>query len=210
MLTVENIPWWLKPFYLVFFYFLAGLCVFSYWMVRSTIRIQLHGNEKADACPNAIYAIWHENWIAYFVCFPKLKNHVWMSHAAWYMKHVNLVGLSSGVERFVYGSTGNAGREAADQLVIALKNGASTTFSPDGPYGPAKVLKKGILHIAMQSGVPIIPIHFQVPHAIRVPFTWEGKRYPRPFTTVDITFGEPLFVTEATFKENAVWLSASL
>jgi lysophospholipid acyltransferase (LPLAT)-like uncharacterized protein len=55
------------------------------------------------------------------------------------------------------GSSLHEGKKGADNIVEALNNGYSTVVFPDGPYGPLHEIKKGVLHMATQSKVPIVP-----------------------------------------------------
>jgi lysophospholipid acyltransferase (LPLAT)-like uncharacterized protein len=116
------------------------------------------------------------------------------------MRHILVILWWLGVREYVLGSTGDGGREAAIRLVEELKRGKSTVVSPDGPYGPSKQLKKGALHLAKQSGAPLVAIEFQLSHVWKIPWTWEGKQYPRPFSTARVIFHEPVYVTEENFS----------
>lgn len=200
---IDNIPLILRPVYWLVTTLLGTFFVFTYWLVRRTCRIEYLNRDRAEALPNAIYILWHENWIPYFICFPRHENHVWMSHAAWYMKQVFVVLWWLRVREVIPGSTGDGGREAANRLVVELKRGKSTVVAPDGPHGPRRVLKKGALHMSHQSGVPIVPLRFELSAPWIIPGTWDGKRYPRPFSRVRIFFGEPVQVSAETFERSA-------
>ena len=100
----------------------------------------------------------------------------------------------------ILGSTGHGGRKAAEQLVRELRAGRSTGIAPDGPGGPARVLKRGVFHIAAQTGVPIVPLRFTLSRAWQLP-TWDRKRLPQPFSTITVRFGKPISVPEDSFDE---------
>jgi len=62
---------------------------------------------------------------------------------------------------FVDRSDNKAAREALEPAVTALKNGTSIIIFPEGTRSPTNKLskfKKGGFHLAMQAGVPIVPI----------------------------------------------------
>jgi lysophospholipid acyltransferase (LPLAT)-like uncharacterized protein len=84
--------------------------------------------------------------------------------------------------------------------VESLKNGYSTVLLPDGPGGPAFVAKKGVLHIALQSGIPILPIRFQTARVFQLK-TWDKKKWPLPFCTIKVQYLEPIEVTNDTFDK---------
>jgi hypothetical protein len=99
-----------------------------------------------------------------------------------------------GVKKIVLGSTGHSGRDAAELLVDYLRLGYSTVINPDGPNGPAFVLKKGILYLALESKVPIVPLRFSL-SSYRELKTWDRKKFARPFSTIEMKIGEPIYVT---------------
>jgi len=71
---------------------------------------------------------------------------------------------------------------------------------PDGPRGPAGVLKDGVLHISQQSGVPILPIRFRPSRFVRLR-GWDRKHFPLPFGRIRVDYGTPVSVTESNFEE---------
>jgi hypothetical protein len=132
-----------------------------------------------------------------------------MQHPAWYTKPVAVLLSMIGVQRFILGSTGHDGRRAADELVTYLKGGYSTLIAPDGPRGPARTLKKGVLHIALQSGVPIVPMHISATRSLRSS-SWDRKMQPLPFSTIHVVVGSPIVVTTSTFDESLEALTHAL
>jgi lysophospholipid acyltransferase (LPLAT)-like uncharacterized protein len=124
-----------------------------------------------------------------------------MQHPAAYMKpvHVALHLMGIGV---ILGSGGEEGRQAADLLEESVREGFSTAISPDGPRGPSGLLKKGVLHIALKSGVPILPVRLATSRGIVLP-SWDKKLVPLPFSTIRVFIEEPLTVTEGNLEEVA-------
>jgi lysophospholipid acyltransferase (LPLAT)-like uncharacterized protein len=116
------------------------------------------------------------------------------------------IGLKLMRIRVLLGSGGEEGRRAAKDLVNLLRKGWSTVISPDGPQGPQGVLKKGVLHISMQSGVPILPVRFVAPRTFALP-SWDKKLLPLPLFKVTVVFGEPITVNESNFEEAAKLLA---
>jgi lysophospholipid acyltransferase (LPLAT)-like uncharacterized protein len=123
-----------------------------------------------------------------------------MQHPNWYMKPIHVLLRLMGVETIILGSTGHSGREAADQLVEHLKQGYSTVLNPDGPQGPAFILKKGIIHISMQSEVPIVALQFNASKFFELK-TWDRKKFPYPFSTVRMRIGYPIQITSDNLDE---------
>jgi lysophospholipid acyltransferase (LPLAT)-like uncharacterized protein len=124
-----------------------------------------------------------------------------MQHPAAYMKPVH-IGLRLMGIRILLGSGGEEGRKAARELVELLSKGWWTVISPDGPYGPEGVLKKGVLHIAMHSRAPILPVQFIASRTFVLP-SWDRKLLPLPFSRITVVIGEPIKVTEVNFDRAA-------
>lgn len=97
-----------------------------------------------------------------------------------------------GIE-LVLGSTGHRGRQAADQVLARLRAGASTTVAPDGPDGPARHLRKGVLHLSAKSGVPIVPVRFHCSRRVLLP-GWDRQVLPLPFCRITVSYGAPMSV----------------
>jgi lysophospholipid acyltransferase (LPLAT)-like uncharacterized protein len=108
------------------------------------------------------------------------------------MTPVHVLLQLMGIE-LVLGSTGHGGRAAADRIRSCLLAGASTTVAPDGPEGPARHLRKGALHLAAQSGVPIVPMRFHCSRRLMLR-TWDRQVVPLPFCRITVSYGAPISV----------------
>jgi len=114
-----------------------------------------------------------------------------------------------GVKKIVLGSSGYSGKEAADQLAEYLKKGYSTVLLPDSPSGPPFQMKKGTLHISLQSNVPIAPMRFQSTNSFEIPH-WDRRKWPLPFSKITVVFGEPIQITKDNFEMAYNLISKSL
>ena len=189
---VDNVPLAVRPLFLLGSY-CAALILFIYaWLVHLTSDIKFSGLEQLEG-RNYVFCHWHTFIALYFAVFTHHDHHAWMQHPYWFMKPIHILLRWLGVERIILGSSGHEGRRAADELVQLLVGGYSTVVLPDGPAGPPFVMRKGVLHIAEQSGVPIVPIRFAASSYVRLP-TWDKKLLPLPFGTIEVTFGPPLRV----------------
>ena len=197
---VDSVPAVLLPFFYLLTYGCAAVCLVYAVIVHYTSKIVFEGEKHLASHPNYIFCHWHTYIILYFAVFIRHHSHAWMQHPLWFMKVSHLFLRFIGVEKIILGSTGHHGHEAANLLVESLKNGYSTVLLPDGPGGPAFVAKKGVLHIALQSGIPILPIRFQTARVIQLK-TWDKKKWPLPFCTIRVLYLEPIEVTENTFEQ---------
>ena len=203
---VDNIPHALKPIFYLFGYGMGVILFFFALILRITIKVEITGQEYLREHSNHIFGHWHSSVPLATLCgvpsvFPVLGrgSYAFMQHPSWYMKpcHV-LLGLM-GVEKIILGSTGYSGRNAADQLVEYLKRGYSTVVMPDGPNGPPFILKKGILHMSLQSGAPIVAIQFISSNYYEFN-TLDRKKLSQPFSTIKIKIGKPIHVTTDNFE----------
>lgn len=82
MLRVDNIPWYIQPFFLLFGYGVGVLFYAYIRLMHYTCRIQFTGI-NLPVNNSTIYCIWHESLVLYFIAFPKVRKQVWMNHPAW-------------------------------------------------------------------------------------------------------------------------------
>lgn len=204
---VDNIPLILKPFFLLYAYTLAFVSYALLIFTNLTCQIKKKGNNYKG---NAVYAIWHENLLLYFTVYLRYKEpYIWMNHPLWYMKPVHLILKLAGVRKIFLGSTGHGGKRALENVVAYLKNGHNTLVACDGPAGPYKQLKYGVLEMSKQANVPVIAIKFTASKYFTLP-GWDRKRIPYPFTTISVEYQEPVFVSEENYSRSAGIIAAGM
>lgn len=180
-------------------------------------RIRVHGREHIPLDSPVVFCCWHESVLmAHGAFYPSYRHRLtgrkiaWMVHPAWIFHCTTTYLKLMGVSHVAFGTKGQSGRRAADQLVDLLSAGISVFMIPDGPVpGPPRQLKKGVLHVAMQSGAPVVPIRFSVRRCLRL-WQWDRKFYPTPFCRIDVHIGEPLRVTENNFEQRLVDINRAL
>lgn len=199
---VDDVPWFWQPFWLVWSWLVALAFGALLAVLHASCRIRFEGSEKLSPGANYIYSFWHRGLGLWFIAFlRRQRGQAWLQHPSAYMKPVHLVLQWMGV-RICLGSSGEQGRKAASALTELVKEGASTVITPDGPHGPPQRLKKGVLHIAAGSGVPVVPVRLNASPAIRLR-TWDGKWLPLPFSRIWVTFAAPITVTAENFDQAA-------
>jgi HAD superfamily hydrolase (TIGR01490 family) len=96
------------------------------------------------------------------------------------------------------GNTGDA-RAALEPVVQRLNDGYSIAISPEGTRSPTRAVghfKKGAFHMAMQGGVPIVPVVIRNAGEL----LWRGSKVMRS-GTVDVHVHEPISVADWTVEE---------
>lgn len=167
------------------------------WRVRTEGRNPLIGNRDAQ-----IGAMWHRDGIVAAWWFRDLGISTPVSRSA----DGDLVApivVALGYGELPRGSSSRGGGAALRGLVRSLEAGASAGILIDGPHGPARQSKLGIVSLARLTGTPITPIAFGASRALRFN-SWDGTILPLPFARVVARFGEPICVPrEATPDDEA-------
>lgn len=114
----------------------------------------------------------------------------------------------------VRGSSSEGGREGLRALHRAVKReGVSPLVLPDGPRGPARVVKPGALVLAAAAGIPVMPFGFRVERAWRLR-SWDRIVMPKPFARIEVHVGEPMIAephpSPEEERERAERLAATL
>ncbi len=72
----------------------------------------------------------------------------------------------------------------------------------DGPKGPKRIVKKGIIEIAKMANVPIVPAVWWSKDITFLKFkSWDEFRFPLIGTRLVMLFGEPIYLSENPDEE---------
>jgi lysophospholipid acyltransferase (LPLAT)-like uncharacterized protein len=85
----------------------------------------------------------------------------------------------------VRGSSNHGGYDVYRAALGKLAIGSDIVITPDGPTGPSRRCKKGIVRLASTAELPIVVLRFRFSHAISLK-TWDNFRVPLPFSRVEI------------------------
>ena len=150
-----------------------------------------------------VYAMWH----AHQLCIHGIRNrdkiHVLISRSR------DGEIIADVVERWgfqtVRGSKGKKGAvEATMQMISILKSGENCAMMVDGPKGPPRVVKDGVIKIAKMAGVPIVPIYWYSKNFTFAKFpSWDEMRSPVFATNLINLYGEPIYITKDGDEEEA-------
>jgi Uncharacterized protein conserved in bacteria len=172
--------------------FLAAL-VIRLWMSTIRVRVVSADGQTHPIDPQSrryLYAFWHETILAPLVR-RRLPARVLIS------QHVDgeLIAqvchfLGIGVVR---GSTARGGSQALMEMIRGSRDGRHLAITPDGPRGPRREIKPGIVMIASQTGLAIVPIGVGFTRAWRAA-SWDGFAVPYPFSTIAAVIGEPIVI----------------
>ena len=95
--------------------------------------------------------------------------------------------------KVIRGSSSDKGKEAFEGIVSALNiPGSLVAMTPDGPKGPAKIPKAGVIKAAQMTGAAINPASaYCTKHWA---FTnWDTFYVPKPFGRIEVIYGDPIY-----------------
>lgn len=138
-----------------------------------------------------VFLLWHD------VLLPLLWRHRWQSIAivvseARDGQYLADFAASLGY-RAVRGSSTRGAARALLGAVRELQAGYAVAFTPDGPRGPRRELKPGVVAAAQRGGGVIVPLHAEADRAWRLD-SWDRFMIPKFGARVRIVYGRPFEV----------------
>lgn len=183
--------------------FAAWLVVTSLKLLFATCRKEFAifpGTNGWDASISSrfLFAVWHD--VLFFPLLVAKPQHMSAltsrhqdgSYVAEILRLLNIQPFR--------GSTNRGGAQALRQLLDAAEQ-QHITLTPDGPRGPRREMKDGIVFLASRTGLPIVPAAFSCRRGIRLKGTWTDMLLPLPFTTAYCILGEPIHIPAELTRE---------
>jgi len=91
------------------------------------------------------------------------------------------------------GSRTKGGFKALQHLVGEIRQGHTVTLAADGSRGPLHVAQKGVLYLARETGIPILPVAAASTRRITLN-TWDRFEVPLPFGQTAFLVDAPLWI----------------
>lgn len=91
------------------------------------------------------------------------------------------------------GSSSRGGPRALLGAVRCLEEGIPVAITPDGPKGPRREIKPGVVQAAQRAGAQVIPLHAIAASAWQAG-SWDRLAIPKPRTAVLVGYGEPFVI----------------
>lgn len=163
--------------------------------LRATARVEWQGREILDDLrrdPGGyILAFWHSRFVmmpyAYFD-----RRMVVLSSAHRDARRLAEVLACFGI-RNVVGSSTRGGAAGLRGLIREARAGSDLGFTPDGPRGPRRRVKPGVVAAARFTGLPIVPVTYSATRGRRLR-SWDRTLIPLPFAKIVFRYGMPLRV----------------
>lgn len=144
------------------------------------------------------YAAWHQNIMAGIMSTIGSSFVVIVSLS----KDGDLVAttLEKLGNRLARGSSSRGGKKAMTEMIELMRLGFPAALSVDGPRGPAREVKSGIVEIARVTNSCIVP-YIVYSKCFWSFNSWDKFRFPIPFTRIVIKYGNPIIVPEDVSRE---------
>lgn len=144
-----------------------------------------------------IYTFWHENLLmpAYHYGRPDIwvliSQHADGQVIAEACRHLGF--------RLVRGSATRGGVEAVRRM-LRFGGRVHLGITPDGPRGPRRRVKAGLVYLASRTGLPIVPVGFAFRRAWRLR-SWDRFALPLPWSAVEGVMMDAIRVPPDADKE---------
>jgi len=164
-------------------------------LAHATWRTDVKELEKLDTLRRAgrrvLVVFWHGK---YFPLFPLMAGRQARIFSSPSFRGAVVAELS---RRF--GNDGvilpaESGKRPRAAMVEALRDASLAALIVDGPLGPYHKVKRGALDVCSQLGFVILPVSAAGARQWVMEKRWDKREFPKPFTRVAMTVGDPIAV----------------
>ncbi len=148
-----------------------------------------------------VFAIWHEsNLVAAVAAYRLRPQHVHVSFSTRRFRGIVMNAMLQGLGWGAVTLPDPGSRSSAEATSVSRamarvgREAKSLVASCDGPIGPYRVAKPGVLIVARESGLPVLPWAVAIHPPIRLKRRWDRQLVPIPFCRMRVDQGELLRV----------------
>jgi lysophospholipid acyltransferase (LPLAT)-like uncharacterized protein len=127
------------------------------WLWTARVRIVTGDSQPHPVDPAVgryIYAFWHEALLGPIAVRPKARVLISQHRDGELIAQVcERLGLGT-----IRGSTARGGSQALLEMIRGSDAPLHLAITPDGPRGPRRELKPGVVMVASQTGLAIVPV----------------------------------------------------
>ena len=180
-------------------------------VLRASMRFESHNDavlERVKQQPGQyIMVFWHSRWAMMRFAHPFEKLAVLAS------RHRDAEMLVHVLERLnvvmARGSSTRGGMAGMREMLRRVRDGYDLAITPDGPRGPRRRIKDGVLAAAKITGIPIVAVGFGASRGRRIR-SWDRTLLPYPFGRGVFVYAEPMFVPADVKDEQMERMRAEL
>lgn len=172
---------------------------------RATQRLEVRGLEWLDQLKGSPIAVWHGRMqCPIFSVRGRRILSMASASADGEIATRSFAPLGISMAR---GSTGKGGQRALDQLIQWMheERADQVALTVDGPRGPARKVKPGIIELARALDRPIILASFSA-RSYWMLRSWDRMLLARPFARALVQFGPPVQLPENASTEESAGL----
>lgn len=172
---------------LVYFYVTCVGLTSRIRTIRGEIRDNLHKSGR-----HFIYAFWHQRQVLFTYTHRGANAAILVSRS----KDGEMIAETMRLSNIaaVRGSSSRGGAAALRELMEAIRSGFDIGITPDGPKGPAREIKEGIVYLAQKLAIPILPITNSLSFRLEIKKAWDHFHIPLPFSRAVVIYGDPIEV----------------
>jgi len=139
-----------------------------------------------------IFAFWHQRQVFFTWTHRGARVKILVSRSA----DGEIIARAMRLARIgvCRGSSSRGALEGTREMIEAAAEGLDVGFTPDGPKGPAREIKTGILYLAQKTGLPVVPITNALSRRLEFSRSWDRFQFPLPFARAVVLYGPPIFV----------------
>jgi lysophospholipid acyltransferase (LPLAT)-like uncharacterized protein len=176
-----------------------------------TLRLRVQGEdclrEHLAGGGRVLFASWHQRFYAGVDYLRPYRPAIMISQSAdgeMIARIVKAIGWTP-----VRGSSSRGGAIAMAGMIECLSKGKVGGHIVDGPRGPARTIKPGLIRIAQGARASIMPVYVAYARPWEAK-SWDRFQVPLPFTRVLMRFGRLIEVPEELESEQLRRLCADL
>jgi lysophospholipid acyltransferase (LPLAT)-like uncharacterized protein len=168
-----------------------GAWVFRLWMGTLRYHIICDDGTRHPTDPAVrrfIFAFWHESLLVGAAM--KTPVHTLISH------HADGELIAQVCRRLGIGVVRGSSTRGAEEALLQLRECGRHTHlavTPDGPQGPRRQIKRGLVYLASTTGLPVLGFGVGFSRAWRFR-SWDRFALPKPFSTVWCVMAPPVDV----------------
>jgi lysophospholipid acyltransferase (LPLAT)-like uncharacterized protein len=168
-----------------------------------TYRIETRGEEQKEKALNQaphksfIFAVWHEQVVSVMCAHAFTRPLLALAsrskdgdYAAYVSKKMGFIPVRGSSRKR---NKDKGGTEAVATYISKMKEGISGGITVDGPKGPRKVCKPGVVLIAKQTGSAVLPV-VGIADKYWEFNSWDRFKLTKPFARIIMKYGAPIFI----------------
>jgi lysophospholipid acyltransferase (LPLAT)-like uncharacterized protein len=172
---------------------LGGLIALLLRALGASWRVRAEGPDPfASGERPLLGALWHRGFLAAAALF-RDRDAVVMVSRSRDGDAIEAVLRRLGYAASPRGSSSRGASSALRRQIALIAEGRIGALLCDGPRGPARHAKPGVLALARGTGAPLYPLAIAARPALRLA-SWDRTLVPLPFARVLCLYGEPLRV----------------